>query len=126
MAANPEAVGLLPGYLGPNLSRWGGGCLNAMNAAATPGGVAMGTVLSLFRNHRPSVGARRRWRDLSTWERAAVVTLGPIELALTATAALDLYRRPQDCVRGAKALWWPAIFIQPIGPITYLVFGRRD
>jgi Phospholipase_D-nuclease N-terminal len=86
----------------------------------------MGTVPSVRRDHRPSIGARRRWRDLSGWDRAAIVTLGPVELALKAIAALGLYCRPQDDVRGAKALWWPAIFIQPIGPIAYLVFGRRD
>jgi hypothetical protein len=54
-----------------------------------------------------------------------LVTLGLIQMVLTATAAVDLYRRPSEEIRGRKALWWPAIFIQPVGPIAYLVLGRR-
>jgi hypothetical protein len=68
---------------------------------------------------------RRRWRDLSPRERAVVLTLGSIELALTATAAVDLYTRPSESVNGPKALWWPAIFVRPVGPVAYLLFGRR-
>ena len=67
----------------------------------------------------------RRWSDLSPGEKAALVTLGSIEMALTATAAVDLYRRPPASVRGSKLLWWPVILIQPVGPVAYLAFGRR-
>ncbi|HET8680990.1 MAG TPA: PLDc N-terminal domain-containing protein [Micromonosporaceae bacterium] len=68
---------------------------------------------------------RRQWRELSSRERTVVVVLGAAELALTATAAMDLYRRPPAGVRGPKAAWWPAIFVQPVGPLAYLAFGRR-
>jgi Phospholipase_D-nuclease N-terminal len=68
---------------------------------------------------------RRRWDELSDRQRAALIAVGSIELALTATAAADLFRRASDRVRGPKALWWPAIFVQPVGPIAYLLFGRR-
>ncbi|HET8680870.1 MAG TPA: PLD nuclease N-terminal domain-containing protein [Micromonosporaceae bacterium] len=68
---------------------------------------------------------RRQWGDLSRQERTMVVLLGAVELALTATAAVDLYRRPPGGVRGPKAAWWPAIFVQPVGPLAYLAFGRR-
>jgi hypothetical protein len=67
----------------------------------------------------------RRWSDLSPREKAGLLTLASIELALTATAVVDLYRRQPDMVRGPRALWWPAIFIQPVGPVAYLAFGRR-
>jgi Phospholipase_D-nuclease N-terminal len=72
-----------------------------------------------------AMARQRRWADMSGPERAAVVTLGSIELALTAVAGVDLYQRPPEDVRGPKALWWPIIFVQPVGPIAYLAFGRR-
>jgi hypothetical protein len=77
---------------------------------------------------RESLGAsprRRRWNDLSRRERATVLTLGSFELALTATAVADLYYRPPESVHGPKLLWWPVLFVQPIGPVAYLLFGRR-
>jgi hypothetical protein len=67
----------------------------------------------------------RRWSELTGRQRAGVLTLASVELALTATAAVDLARRPRDEVRGHKALWWPILVIQPFGPIAYLILGRR-
>lgn len=69
--------------------------------------------------------ASRRWTDLSRSRRAAILTLGSIEVALTTAAALDLSRRRSELLRGPKALWWPALFVQPIGPIAYLILARR-
>lgn len=57
--------------------------------------------------------------------RAVVITLASVELVLTSTAAVDLYRRPQDQVRGPKTLWWLGIFVQPVGSVAYLTLGRR-
>ncbi|MEV7007496.1 PLD nuclease N-terminal domain-containing protein [Streptosporangium sp. NPDC051022] len=68
---------------------------------------------------------RKRWRDLSERQRAAILVLASVELSLTATAVVDLWRRPADEVKGAKPLWWPALFVQPVGPLAYLLFGRR-
>ncbi|WP_329080692.1 hypothetical protein [Streptosporangium sp. NBC_01469] len=67
---------------------------------------------------------RRRWRDLSGRQQAAILTLASVELLLTATAATDLWSRPAGQVRGHKALWWPSLLIQPFGPIAYLTLGR--
>lgn len=67
----------------------------------------------------------RRWKDLSRNQRAAIIALGSIETALTTVAAVDLCRRPRELLRGPKALWWPAIFVQPLGPIAYLRLARR-
>ena len=39
--------------------------------------------------------------------------------------ARDLKQRPAELVRGPKALWGPAMSVQPIGPIAYLVWGRK-
>ncbi|GAA4607210.1 hypothetical protein BJY16_006212 [Actinoplanes octamycinicus] len=64
---------------------------------------------------------RRTWGDLPGWQRATVL----VEVALTVTAVVDLARRPAAAVRGPKGLWWPLVFIQPVGPPVYLVWGRR-
>ena len=67
----------------------------------------------------------KSWEELSPGRKAAMLTLGSVEFALTATAAVDLLRRPAERIRGPKALWWPAIFVQPVGPVAYLAWGRR-
>jgi hypothetical protein len=46
-------------------------------------------------------------------------------MALTATALVDLVRRPAEKVRGPKWLWGMLAAVQPVGPIAYLVCGRR-
>jgi hypothetical protein len=73
-----------------------------------------------------AMAGRRQWRDLPGWQRAATLVLAPVELVLTVTAAVDLVRRPRGLVRGPKALWWPALFVQPVGPLAYLRWGRRQ
>lgn len=67
---------------------------------------------------------RRNWKDMSPRERAGILTLASAELALTATAVADLATRPTGLVRGPKALWWVAVFVQPVGPLAYLLWGR--
>ncbi|MEU4515723.1 PLDc N-terminal domain-containing protein [Nonomuraea wenchangensis] len=67
-----------------------------------------------------------RWDEMSKKQRGAVVALASVEIALTAAAAADLRRRPAADVRGRKGLWWPAIFVQPVGPVAYLLWGRRS
>ncbi len=67
----------------------------------------------------------RSWEELSAWERRAIVVAASIELALTAVALVDLARRPTGLVRGPKRRWAAVCFVQPVGPIAYLAFGRR-
>jgi hypothetical protein len=69
--------------------------------------------------------ANRKWSELTGWQRAGVVVIGSVEVVLTTVAAVDLVRRPAQRVRGPKALWWPAIFVQPVGAPAYLAWGRR-
>ena len=40
-------------------------------------------------------------------------------------ALVDLARRPKALVRGSKRRWALVCFVQPVGPIAYLAFGRR-
>jgi hypothetical protein len=68
---------------------------------------------------------QRRWSDLSPRQRALLLTLVSVELALTATALVDLARRPAAQVRGPKVAWAVGCFVQPVGPIAYLAVGRR-
>jgi hypothetical protein len=69
--------------------------------------------------------AKKTWSDLSDRQKTAVVVGGAIEVVLTTIALADLARRPSDQVRGPKLAWALGCFVQPIGPITYLVAGRR-
>jgi hypothetical protein len=68
---------------------------------------------------------QRRWDEMSPRQKAVLLTLVSVEIALTATALVDLARRPADGVRGPKALWAIGCFVQPVGPIAYLTLGRR-
>lgn len=67
---------------------------------------------------------RKRWTELPSRQRAMVIALASLELALTTTAAVDLARRPAALVHGPKPLWWLGIFVQPIGSVAYLAWGR--
>lgn len=68
--------------------------------------------------------AKKRWSDLSDRQRVTLVIGSVVEIALTTVALVDLARRPSDEVRGPKALWALGCFVQPVGPIAYLVAGR--
>lgn len=70
--------------------------------------------------------AKKKWSDLSSGAKAMVVVGGIIELALTTFALKDLRGRSRDAVRGPKWLWRLVAFVQPVGPIAYLVLGRRS
>ena len=68
---------------------------------------------------------KKKWDDLSDGQKTAILVAASVELALTATALVDLARRPRDLVRGPKSLWFLGCFVQPIGPIAYLTIGAR-
>ena len=48
-----------------------------------------------------------------------------VQLGLLVTALNDLRRRRPDQVNGSRALWAAASFINFVGPVAYIVFGRR-
>lgn len=68
---------------------------------------------------------KRRWSDLDPRAKAALVVGSLVELVLTTVALRDLKRRPSSQVRGPKFLWRLLAFVQPVGPIAYLLLGRR-
>ena len=71
------------------------------------------------------MGQKLRWDDLSDGQRAAIVVGAAVEVVLTTVALVDLARRPREQVRGPKPLWALGCFVQPVGPIVYLAWGRR-
>jgi hypothetical protein len=68
----------------------------------------------------------KRWIDLTGTQQRLVVAVAAAEIVLTASALVDLARRPAWQVRGPKALWFIGCFVQPVGPIAYLALGRRQ
>lgn len=70
-------------------------------------------------------GMSCKWEDLSSGQRCLVITGAGIEIVLTTVALVDLVRRPAPDVRGPKVLWGVACFVQPVGPVVYLLLGRR-
>jgi hypothetical protein len=68
---------------------------------------------------------KKRWSDLTSRQRTAIVIAGGVEVVLTTAALVDLARRPGSQVRGSKALWAVGCFVQPVGPVAYLTLGRR-
>ena len=72
------------------------------------------------------LGHRRSWREMSRGQKTAVVVGGVLELLVTSVAARDLAVRDTTAVRGPKALWVALLGVQPLGPIGYLIIGRRS
>jgi Phospholipase_D-nuclease N-terminal len=69
--------------------------------------------------------SKRRWSELSRGKRVGVLAAGVIQLALQIAALVDLRRRPGRKVKGTKAAWTAASFVNYLGPLAYFVFGRR-
>jgi hypothetical protein len=65
------------------------------------------------------------WSDLTPTQQRLIIVAGVAEVVLTTVAMRDLGRRPASTVRGPKLLWRLACVVQPVGPIAYLVVGRR-
>lgn len=67
---------------------------------------------------------RKQWKDLNQTQRSLVVVAGSVEVVLTALALRDLARRPAAEIRGHKGWWALGCFVQPVGPVAYLTWGR--
>jgi pyruvate,water dikinase len=69
--------------------------------------------------------AKKRWRELTGPQKGAIVLSSTVQVALLATALVDIYRRPQEEIRGRKWWWTAASFVNFVGPISYFLFGRQ-
>lgn len=67
----------------------------------------------------------KKWADLSAGQKQVIYLAGATEAILTTAALRDLARRPAEGVRGPKAIWALACFVQPVGPLAYFARGRR-
>ena len=72
------------------------------------------------------MASKKRWGDLTPTQQGLILGLASVELAFTATALVDVARRPASQIRGPKPLWLLGCFVQPVGPLAYLVLGHRN
>jgi Phospholipase_D-nuclease N-terminal len=69
---------------------------------------------------------RKRWADLSSGQKMAMIVLGTIQFGLLAVALWDIAHRTADEVRGDRRLWAGIVFINWFGPLAYFTIGRKD
>lgn len=63
--------------------------------------------------------------DLSPLHKTALVTAGLAQLGLFAAAWADLSGRRPEAVNGSKTAWRAGLFVNTLGPLAYLLTGRR-
>jgi hypothetical protein len=68
----------------------------------------------------------KQWEDLSPEQRRLIVVLGAVTSILQAIMLWDLWRRPDEQIRGSKGAWVAASFVRPLGQIAYLFWGRPE
>ena len=67
----------------------------------------------------------RKWKGLTPTQRGFVIVGAVVHITLLAVAQRDLSRRPPELIRGPKGLWRMVTMINVLGPLAYLVFGRK-
>lgn len=67
----------------------------------------------------------KQWKDIPVKQKRRIAFMSLVELVLTIIALWDLSHRPASQVKGKKFMWALLAFVQPIGPISYLLFGRK-
>lgn len=68
---------------------------------------------------------RRRWRDLTPPQQAAIIVSAIVQFGLAAAAWTDLARRAPAQVRGPKWRWAALIAVNYAGPLAYFRWGRK-
>ena len=68
---------------------------------------------------------RRRWRDLTLPQQAAIVVSAMVQFGLAAAAWTDLARRAPAQVCGPKWRWAALIAVNYAGPLAYFRRGRK-
>ena len=53
----------------------------------------------------------KRWRDLTTTQKAGIVLLSTVQITLLVAALTDLRRRSADEINGSKQLWTALAFV---------------
>lgn len=68
---------------------------------------------------------KKKWSELSPMARFGTIVTATVQLTLLIAAQRDLSRRPAGEIRGSKALWRVATFVNFIGPATYFTVGVK-
>ena len=67
-----------------------------------------------------------RWDDLSDRQKTLFLVAASVQASLLLMALAGIYRRPAGEIRGSKrASWAAASFVDFVGPVSYILFGRR-
>lgn len=67
---------------------------------------------------------KKRYSELGSAGKVAVLVLAAISLLIIGTAQRDIQGRDEDEVRGSRTLW-RVVCLNALGAIAYLRFGRR-
>jgi hypothetical protein len=70
--------------------------------------------------------AKKRWSELSAGQRRGVMLSGVVQITLLIAALVDIWRRPEEEIRGSKRLWTAAAFVNFIGPLSYSASAGGD
>jgi hypothetical protein len=76
-------------------------------------------------SQRHPFGVKKSWHDLIRRQKICIIIQGTLQLALTSWTLWDVRHRDLEKLNGSKRLWTLLAFVQPFGPIAYLLFGRR-
>lgn len=68
---------------------------------------------------------RKKWADLTPFQKSMVVLLGFVQVTLLIASLVDIRDRSPEEINGDKRLWTLLAFINYIGPISYFLFGRK-
>ncbi len=67
---------------------------------------------------------KRRYSEMGTAGKAAVLLITAISLVIVGGAERDIARRGEDEVRGSRTVW-RLVSLNAVGALAYLGFGRR-
>ncbi|MEV8149811.1 PLDc N-terminal domain-containing protein [Arthrobacter sp. NPDC080073] len=68
---------------------------------------------------------KKTWKDMTPGQRMGVLVTGAGQMALLIAAQRSISKTPEAQIRGNKAIWRAASFINFFGPLSYFLFGRR-
>ena len=68
---------------------------------------------------------KKKFKDMSPPQRAAVIGVLAVALPLIAAAQRDLQRRPESEVRGKKWVW-RLVCLNALGALAYFRWGRQS
>ena len=69
--------------------------------------------------------SKKKWSDLSRGQQVSTVLSSLVQIGLMAAALWDIHHRPAEQIKGSKAAWTAAAFVNFVGPIAYFLFGRK-